>query len=93
MSRYFAEFNRTFRDNVKIAARRLERGGLNVDLLPHKTSVVIDRPAWMDWDTFTSLLRSVLNPSLGSLLLFSESSGRAWICSNRGNRPGDFVNY
>jgi hypothetical protein len=81
----------TLGDNIKIAARRLERGGLSVELLSHKTSMVIERPRGMDWSSFSALLRSALNPRLGSLLLFSETTGRAWICSNRGNRPGEFV--
>ena len=91
MRRYFAELNRGYQDNIRAAARRLERGGLGVELLPHPTSIVIERPGSMDWGRFSSLLRSALNPRLGSIFLFSETTGRAWICSNRGNRPGEFV--
>jgi len=35
MRRYFAEFNRVVGDNIRIAARRLARMGLNANVLPH----------------------------------------------------------
>jgi hypothetical protein len=90
---YVLETNRALGDNVKRAARHLERGGLLVDLLPHKTTMLIRRPVSMSGAIFKSLLVSAIQPHAGSLLLFSKYSGRCWICSNRGNQPGVFVEY
>jgi hypothetical protein len=63
---YVAEFNRAYGDNIRMAARRLERRwGLNVDMLPHKTTLRIERPADMSWSTFKDALRSVIQPRAG----------------------------
>jgi len=90
---YIVETNRALGDNVKRAARHLERGGLAVDLLPHKTTMLVRRPLSMDWSVFKNLLASAIQLHAGSLLLFSKHSGRCWICSNRGNQPGEFVEH
>jgi hypothetical protein len=90
MRRYFAEFNRVVGDNIRIAAKRLNRTGLNVSVLPHKTSLMIERPGSMPWPQFTAAILAVLQPRRGSVLMSSEHSGRAWICHNGGNRPGRF---
>ena len=88
--RYVGEFNRARGDSIRIAARRLSRLGLYVEVLSHKTSLLIDRPMSMSWDDFKRALRSVLDPYRGSLLLFSQATGNTFICSNRGNQPGVF---
>lgn len=90
MRRYFAEFNRVIGDNIRIAARSLNRMGLNASLLPHKTSLVIERPKSMPWAQFRGTILAVLQARRGSVILTSEYSGKAWICQNRGNRPGQF---
>jgi hypothetical protein len=90
MRRYFAEFNRVVGDNIRIAAKRLNRTGLNVSVLPHKTSLMIERPGSMPWPQFTAAILAVLQPRRGSVLMSSEHSGRAWICHSGGNRPGRF---
>jgi len=90
MRRYFAEFNRVVGDNIRIAARRLARMGLNANVLPHKTSLVIERPSSMPWPQFTAAILAVIQPRRGSVVMSSEYSGRAWICQNSGNRPGRF---
>jgi hypothetical protein len=87
---YVAEFNRACGDNVQTAARRLQRQGLNVDRVPHKTTLRIERPSDMSWPMFTSALRSVIQPRRGAVLLFSKSTGNVWVCSNSGNQPGVF---
>lgn len=89
--RYFGEFNRVIRDNIRVAARLLRRLGLEVRVLPHKTSLLIERPRGMPWSQFTRAVRSVLQPRRGSVMLSSEATGNTFICSNRGNRPGRFV--
>ncbi len=89
--RYFAEFNRVIRDNIRIAARTLRRQGLEAHVLPHKTSLLIERPRHMPWSDFTGAVAAVLQPQRGSVMLSSESTGNTFICSNRGNRPGRFV--
>jgi hypothetical protein len=88
---YIVETNRAVGDSIRRAARVLERAGLIVDLLPHKTTMLIKRPISMKWEAFKSLLASIIQSGRGSLLLFSKWSGRCWICSNRGNHPGEFV--
>ena len=90
MRRYFAEFNRVIGDNIKIPARSLSRLGLNVSILPHKTSLIIERPRSMSWLQFTAAILAVLQPRRGSVIMSSEHSGKAWICQNRGNRPEKF---
>ena len=89
---YILETNRAVGDNIRVVARRLIKAGVDVTILPHKTSMAIIRPAWMTWSEFTTLLRSMIQ-SIGSLMLFSQSTGNVFICSNRGNRPGEFVKY
>ncbi|WP_141246111.1 MULTISPECIES: hypothetical protein [Mesorhizobium] len=89
--RYFAEFNRVIRDNIRVAARMLRRLGLNAQVLPHRTSLVIERPRGMSWSDFTSAVGAVLQPRRGSVMLSSESTGNTFICNNRGNRPGRFI--
>lgn len=89
--RYFGEFNRVVRDNIRIAARRLRRQGVNAQVLPHKTSLVIERPRGMSWPDFTSAVGAVLQPRRGSVMLSSETTGNTFICNNRGNRPGRFI--
>jgi hypothetical protein len=91
MSRYFAEFNRVVRDNIRVAARMLRGVGLDVQVLPHRTSLVIERPRGMPWSTFTRAVRTVLQPRRGSVMLSSEATGSTFICNNRGNRPGRFI--
>jgi hypothetical protein len=87
---YIVEFNRAYGDNIRIAARRLERAGLDVEILPHKTTLQVIRPAWMSWDDFKDALRSALDRNRGSLVLFSQTTGYAFICSNLGNQRGLF---
>ena len=88
--RYIAEFNRCVGDSICRVIRRLERRGYEVDRVPQLTTLRIRRPAGVTMSQFRSDLRSLLQPRRGSLILCS-SSGRAWSCNMRGNRPGDFV--
>src|SRR5207302_8377437 len=87
---YVAEFNRTVGDNSRRCARSLERQGLSVDVVPHKTTLRIARPANMHWVTFLNALRSVIQPIRGAVLLFSKSTGNVFVRSNAGNMPGRF---
>ncbi len=88
---YFLEVNRCLHDASRRFIRRLQRSGLVVVKLPHKTAYRIERPA--DIITFMQMKRALalgLNPQLGSVILFSATTGNAWVMSNRGNRPGVF---
>jgi hypothetical protein len=88
---YVAEFNRSVGDSIRTCASRLaRRWGLAVDILPHRTTLRIERPPDMSWSTFQDALRSVIQPGRGAVLLFSMKSGNAYICSNVGNHPGEF---
>jgi hypothetical protein len=87
---YVAEFNRAVGDNIRTCKRRLETQGLNVDIVPHKTTLRIERPANMSWPAFKQVLRSVIQPLRGAVLLFSRSTGNVFVCSNAGNQPGQF---
>jgi hypothetical protein len=90
MRRYFAEFNRIVGDNIRKAERSLRRLGLGCQILPHKTSLLIERPSGMSWADFTAAIRGVLQTRRGSVMISSEMTGKTFICSNRGNRPGRF---
>jgi hypothetical protein len=90
MRKYFVEFNRVIGDNIRAAARRLRRLGLRVTILPHKTSLMVERPKGMSWADFTNAILAVLQPRRGSVMLSSET-GRTFICNNAGNRPGQFT--
>ncbi|KTS34235.1 hypothetical protein NS228_05205 [Methylobacterium indicum] len=89
---YGAEFNRALGDNIRGVMRRLEKAGLIVTKLPHLTTLLIRRPMSMSWADFTSAIRSELQPRIGGVFLTS-STGRMFVCSNKGNRPGRFVRY
>lgn len=89
--RYVCEVNRPRWDNIRACARLLERLGLTVQVLAHKTSLVINRPSSMSWADFTATLNRALDPRCGSMLLFSQSTGNVFRCNNRGNRPGRFL--
>lgn len=91
MRRYFAEFNRVVRDNIRGAVWTLRLHGLNVTVLPHKTALLIERPSCMSWSDFKCAIRSVLQPRRGSVMISSEATGRTFICQNGGNRPGLFI--
>lgn len=88
--RYIAEFNRCVGDNTSRIIRRLERQGYVVERVPQLTTLVIRRPRAKGFMDFRDDLRALLQPRRGSLVL-SSSSGGAWSCNMRGNRPGDFV--
>lgn len=87
---YILEFNRARGDSIRTAARRLGRWGFDVNIIAHKTSLTVLRPAGMSWAEFENAVRDALDPIRGSALVFSQSSGRAWICSMIGNQPGVF---
>ncbi len=88
--RYIAEFNRCVGDSITRVIRRLELLGYEVERLPQLTTLRIRRPTGADFASFRADLCRLLQPRRGSLIV-SSSSGKAWSCSMRGNRPGDFV--
>jgi hypothetical protein len=90
MRTYFGEFNRAVGDNIRRAMSVLRSWGLDVQLMPHKTALRIERPEDMSWADFTRAIRAVLQPRRGSVMISSESTGRTYVCSNRGNQPGSF---
>jgi len=92
--RYLLEVNRGARDSRRIWVGQLKAAGLKVVALPHLTTVVIDRPANMTWQKFKLILVSIMqsqNPKAS--LLLSTDRGKWFVCSNRGNRRGQFVKY
>lgn len=89
--RYFAEFNRVLFDNVKRAVVELKKHGIVATVLPHKTSLLLERPPQLTWKAFKKILHSILQPKRGSMILFSEFTGKTYICQNAGNQPGIFV--
>lgn len=91
MRRYFGEFNRVVGDNIRTAIRQLRRLGVEADRLHHRTALVLERPDTMSWPDFSRAVISVLQPGRGSVMLSSESTGRTFICQNKGNRPGRLV--
>lgn len=89
---YVVEFNRPRGDNINRCVPRLERRGIDVTHLPHLTTLRIERPRSMSFRQFKAALRAELHPDRGSLLLSSTRTGNVFVCSNRGNRPGKFLN-
>lgn len=87
---YRAELNRPVGDSTNKVVRWFERRGYEVERIPHLTSLTIRLPDNGDFESFKSHIAEVLQPRRGSALVHS-TSGRSWICSNRGNRPGRFV--
>ena len=88
--KYVAEFNRPRNDSIRVCAARLTRHGLSVMRLPHLTTILIERPESMAWSDFKAAIRSVLQPRRGSVVIASRTTGRVFICNNRGNQPGLF---
>lgn len=88
--RYIVEFNRCVGDSISRAKRWLERRGYQVEFVPQLTTLLVRRPVGVTMREFRADLRALLQPRRGSLVICS-SSGRAWSCNMRGNRPGDFV--
>lgn len=88
---YIVETNRVNGDNIARAVSYFERQGIPAERIPHKTTLRLFRPANMTFPTFARIVRGVIQRRIGSLLMFSTSTGNAFLCSNRGNRPGRFV--
>lgn len=86
---YLAELNRA-RRNIRWVADFLERYGITITRIRHLTALLLERPPTMTWDEFKDLVRSVLQPRIGSIVLSSCATGRVFLCSNRGNQPGRF---
>src|SRR3546814_16201878 len=87
---YVEEFNFVLVDNLSRAYRRVERLGDELERVSHLTTLIIRRPRCCSFAEFRDDLRALLHPRRGGVVL-SSSSGRAWFCSMRGNRPGDFI--
>jgi hypothetical protein len=87
---YSAETNRAMRDSIRWVVSFLERHGIKVTRIAHLTSVLLERPPEMTWAEFKDIIRSVPQPRIGSVLLTSCTTGRIFLCSNRGNQPGVF---
>ena len=87
---YLAETNRALRDNIRWVVAYLERHGITVTRIRHLTTILLERPPSMSWDEFKTIIRSVLQPRIGSVVLSSCRTGRVFLCSNRGNQPGVF---
>ena len=87
---YVAEFNRAKGDNIRLIESHLQRRGIDATRLPHPTTILIERPSTMPWRDFKDAIRSVLQPRRGSVMIASQTTGKVFICSNRGNRPGLF---
>lgn len=88
--RYLIEKNRCRGDRVGRMARRLERKGYEVERTLHKTTILLRRPKGNDFATFEEDIAAELQPRRGSAVVCS-TSGRQWMCSMGGNRPGDMV--
>ena len=73
--RPFAGFNRVAGDNIRIGARRLTWLGPNANVVPHKTSLVIERPGSMPRPRFTATIRA--SPSFAAGLSRRQTSIRA----------------
>lgn len=89
---YTFEYNRPRFDDYERILRRFEIAGLEVDKLPHKTTLRLRRnTSDLSWKEFRRLLIRAVDPRRGSFLLNSLTTGRAWTMSNKGNQPGELV--
>jgi hypothetical protein len=61
-----------------------------VERAPQLTAITIKPPKGLAFSDLCDELRELIQPRRDSLTLAS-TSGRIWSCSNRGNRPGEFV--
>lgn len=82
---FIAEFNRPRGDNIRRVERRLNKAGISAQLIPHKTTIRLIWPTGMSWVAFVAVLKSVVAPRIGSMILFSKATGNAFLYSNRGN--------
>jgi len=90
-SRYIIEFNRVIYDDIRRAAWIFQKKwGIAAQVVTHKTTLVVIRPKQMSWSKFKGIILQMIQPRRGSALIFSERTGASYICSNRGNRPGQF---
>ncbi len=87
---YLAETNRALHDNIRWVVDYLEQHGIIVTRIQHLTTLLLERPPTMTWANFKVVIRSVLQPRIGSIVLSSCRTGRVFLCSNRGNQPGVF---
>ncbi|MBB1251711.1 hypothetical protein [Rhizobium sp. G21] len=88
--RYILELNRAVGDSVRKALRYFERRGIPADILPHKTTLQITKPDNMPFGEFLRIIGKGIQARIGSVIMFSQTTGNAFICNNRGNRPGKF---
>lgn len=88
--RYVAEFNRPRGDSIAACAGNLTQRGLIVSRLPHLTTLLIEQPRDLPWRAFKAAVQFSLQPTRGSVVVTSCSTGRVFVCSNRGNHPGKF---
>lgn len=76
---YIFSFDRPEGDIYRRVPRRLQRAGLMVEALPHKTSYRVRRePRKMPWSDFRHLLIDVVDDRRGTFLLTSLTTGNAW---------------
>lgn len=88
---YVIEFNRSRRDSLSWVIENLKALGYEVERVPnHLTTIRVDRFKGQRWRAFRRDIRHLLNPKKGSAVVLSDS-GKAWVCSMKGNRPGKFV--
>lgn len=88
---FIAELNRAIGDNIRKARLYFEKRGILVDIVPHKTTLNLTKPATMDFNEFKRIVRKSVQPKIGSVLLVSKTTGNVFVCNNKGNRPGKFV--
>ncbi|MER9458158.1 hypothetical protein [Mesorhizobium sp. M0478] len=87
---YIVELNRCRGDNVRLAALRFTRRGIKASVIPHKTTLRLERPDGMTWQAFKAEVRRELQPRRGSALVHSHKTAKSYVCSNSGNRIGRF---
>ncbi|EJC70436.1 hypothetical protein Rleg5DRAFT_6244 [Rhizobium leguminosarum bv. viciae WSM1455] len=88
---YILELNRANGDSVRKAQIYFERRGIATDVLPHKTTLLLKKPNEMDFTEFKLIVGGSVQRRIGSALMFSKFSGKAFIYSNKGNQPRRFI--
>jgi hypothetical protein len=90
MKTYLAEFNNP-KGPIKKIAEQLMSERINSRVVDHPTSLVLHKPNCITFYDLKRILKKQLRPQVGSLIISSKQTGRAFVVRMRGNRSGKFV--
>lgn len=86
----FIETNRARASAQRVVAF-LKSKGIDATRLLHKTTFKVTKPKNMTIGEFKDCLLKIIDPRLGSMIIFIEPRGETYLVDNRGNRRGRFI--